>query len=64
MAIYDPADDNRLEAQMDKQELVDRVITQFQMDIENMDTTAIEELLFKLDEKYLIAYLPEETTNA
>jgi hypothetical protein len=48
----------------DKQELVDRVITQFQMDIENMDTTAIEELLFKLDEKYLIAYLPEETTNA
>lgn len=60
MAIYDPADDNRLESQMDKQELVDRVITQFQMDIENMDTSAIEELLFKLDEKYLIAYLPEE----
>jgi hypothetical protein len=60
MAIYDPADDNRLESQMDKQELVDCVITQFQMDIENMDTSAIEELLFKLDEKYLIAYLPEE----
>jgi hypothetical protein len=49
---------------MDKQELVDRVITQFQLDIENMDTTAIEELLWKLDDKYLIAYLPEETTNA
>ena len=45
---------------MDKQVLVDRVITQFQMDIENMDTTAIEELLFKLDDKFLIAYLPEE----
>lgn len=44
----------------DKQELVDRVITQFQMDIENMDTSAIEELLFKLDDKFLIAYLPEE----
>ena len=45
----------------DKQELVDLAITQFQMDIENMDTTAIEELLFKLDEESLIAYLPEET---
>jgi hypothetical protein len=45
----------------DKQELVDLAITQFQLDIENMDTTAIEELLFKLDEESLIAYLPEET---
>ena len=49
---------------MDKQELVDRVITQFQMDLENMDTTAIEELLWKLDDKFLIAYLPEEKQNA
>lgn len=49
---------------MDKQELVDRVITQFQMDLENMDTTAIEELLWKLDDKFLIAYLPEEMTDA
>ena len=48
----------------DKQELVDRVITQFQLDIENMDTSAIEELLWKLDDKFLIAYLPEEKTNA
>jgi hypothetical protein len=48
----------------DKQELVDLVITQFQLDIENMDTGAIEELLWKLDDKYLIAYLPEEKTNA
>ena len=49
---------------MEKQVLIDRVIYQIQMDIENMDTTAIEELLFKLDDKFLIAYLPEETTNA
>ena len=44
---------------MDKQILVDRVITQIQLDIENMDTTAIEELLFKLDVESLRAYLPE-----
>ena len=49
---------------MEKQELVDRVITQIQMDLENMDTTAIEELLWKLDDKFLTAYLPEENTNA
>lgn len=46
-----------------KQELVDRVITQIQVDIENKDTTSIEELLRKLDDKFLIAYLPEETTD-
>ena len=45
----------------DKQELVDLAITQIQMDIENMDTTAIEELLFKLDEESLIAFLSEES---
>lgn len=44
---------------MDKQELVDRVINQIQTDINNMDTSAIEELLWKLDDKFLIAYLPE-----
>lgn len=49
---------------MDKQELVDRVIYQIQMDLENMDTTAIEELLWKLDDKFLIAYLPEENIDA
>lgn len=49
---------------MDKQELVDQVIHQIQMDLENMDTSAIEELLWKLDDKFLIAYLPEEMTNA
>ena len=49
---------------MNKQILVDRVIYQIQLDLENMDTTAIEELLFKLDDQFLIAYLPEETQNA
>lgn len=49
---------------MDKQELVDRVITQIQMDLENMDTSAIEELLWKLDDKFLTAYLPEEMNDA
>jgi hypothetical protein len=49
---------------MDKQELVDRVIYQFQMDIENMDTTAIQELLWNLDDKLLTAYLPEENIDA
>ena len=49
---------------MDKQELVDRVITQIQMDLENMDTTSIEELLWKLEDKFLIAYLPEENIDA
>ena len=48
---------------MNKQELVNRVIYQIQMDLENRDTSSIEELLFKLDDKYLIAYLPEEFNN-
>ena len=45
---------------MDKQELVDLVITQIQTDLNNMDSSAIEELLWKLDDKFLIAYLSEE----
>ena len=49
---------------MDKQVLIDRVIYQIQMDLENKDTTAIEELLWKLDDKFLTAYLPEEDSNA
>ena len=53
-----------MQTAMDKQELVDRVITQIQMDLNNMDSTAVEELLWKLDDKFLIAYLPEENTNA
>ena len=43
-----------------KQELVDRVIYQIQYDLEDKDTTSLEELLWKLDDKFLIAYLPEE----
>lgn len=53
-----------MQTAMDKQELVDCVIYQIQMDLENMDTTAIEELLWKLDDKFLTAYLPEENKNA
>lgn len=53
-----------MQTAMEKQELVDRVIHQIQMDIENMDTTAIQELLWNLDNKILTAYLPEEMTNA
>ena len=49
---------------MDKEVLVDRVIYQIQMDLENMDTTAIAEMLAQLDDKFLIAYLPEEKQNA
>jgi hypothetical protein len=45
-----------------KQELVNRVIYQIQCDLEDRDTTAIEELLSKLDDEYLIAYLPEADT--
>lgn len=43
-----------------KQLLVDRVIYQIQCDLEDKDTTSLEELLFKLEDKFLIAYLPEE----
>jgi hypothetical protein len=42
-----------------KQELVDRVIYQIQCDLEDKDTTALEELLFKLNDEVLRAYLPE-----
>ena len=49
---------------MDKEMLVDRVIYQIQMDLENMDTTAVAEMLANLDDEFLIAYLPEEKQNA
>ena len=42
-----------------KQELIDRVIYQIQCDLEDRDTTSLEELLFKLEDNFLIAYLPE-----
>ena len=42
-----------------KQELIDRVIYQIQRDLEDKDTTSIEEMLWKLNEETLRAYLPE-----
>jgi hypothetical protein len=42
-----------------KQELIDRVIYQIQCDLEDKDTTSIEELLKCLPESTLVAYLPE-----
>jgi hypothetical protein len=42
-----------------KQELIERVIYQIQLDLEDKDLTALEELLFKLDADVLRAYLPE-----
>jgi hypothetical protein len=42
---------------MDK--LVDKVITQIQLDIESGDVTALEELLKRVPAKVLESYLPE-----
>ena len=39
--------------------LIDKVICQMQTDIEDGDTTAIEELLKQLPKEVLEAYLPE-----
>lgn len=47
---------------MDKQNLINLVLDQIINDINDYDLTAIEELLWKVDEKFLIAYLPEERT--
>lgn len=48
--------------------LIDDVIEQIQRDVEQGDMTAIEEFLMialnYVPEKYLIAYLSEEKTNA
>jgi hypothetical protein len=42
-----------------KQELIDRVIGQIELDLENRDVTAIIELLNKLSVSVLESYLPE-----
>lgn len=48
--------------------LIDDVIDQIRVDVQNEDFTAIEEFLlialFYVPEKYLIAFLSEEKTNA
>ena len=39
--------------------LVDRVITQIELDIQSLDLTALEELLKRVPTKVLESYLPE-----
>ncbi len=42
-----------------KQELIDAVLEQIKKDVAEGDVTAIEELLYFLENKILIQYLPE-----
>ncbi len=44
---------------MDKQELIDSVLDQIEIDVRIGDMTALEELLKFMPEQYLIGYLPE-----
>jgi hypothetical protein len=44
---------------MDKQELIDSVLDQIEIDVKIGDLTAIEELLQYIPEQYLMGYLPE-----
>ena len=44
---------------MDKQELIDSVLDQIQIDIRIGDMTALEEMLKFMPEQYLMGYLPE-----
>jgi len=43
--------------------LVDRVITQIELDMRGYDLTALEELLKRVPEKVLESYLPEVETE-
>ena len=45
-------------------DLIELALNQIVRDVENWDLTAIEELLKFVPEENLIAYLPEEITNA
>jgi len=45
-------------------DLVELALEQIVRDVENWDLSAIEELLRFVPEENLIAYLPEEITNA
>jgi hypothetical protein len=44
---------------MDKQELIDSVLDQIEIDVKIGDLTAIEELIQYIPEKFLMGYLPE-----
>jgi len=43
--------------------LIDRVITQIELDMRGYDLTALEELLKRVPEKVLESYLPEVETE-
>ena len=45
---------------MTTQTLVDIVLKQIQIDVENKDLTALEQLLTNVDSRDLLSYLPEE----
>ena len=47
-----------------KEDLIDLVLDQIVQDVGNQDFTAIVELLLVLPDETLMAYLPEEITNA
>jgi hypothetical protein len=49
---------------MTRDQLLEKVFAQLEQDIENRDYTAIEEMLARVPNETLIAYLPEEMTNA
>jgi hypothetical protein len=48
------------EANMSREELIDKVLYQMREDLINHDLTAIEELLKFVPDANLIGYLPEE----
>jgi hypothetical protein len=49
---------------MTRDELLSKVFDQLEDDIKNRDYTAIEEMLSRVPDNILTAYLPEEMTNA
>ena len=61
MAIYDPADNNRLDTEWVN--LRERVLEQIVKDVNNGDLTAIEELLVYCDEEAMRQFLPEEAID-
>ena len=46
---------------MNREKLIDLVLTQIQNDLEGGDMTCVVELLAPLSDEYLIGYLPENT---
>jgi hypothetical protein len=48
----------------EREVLLDQVLDQIKKDVDAGDFTAIYELVMELSTETLLAYLPEETTNA